>query len=142
VEFDLRRLDADDPHVVSMARRYLHKWGMEYGLDPIKSWWGLYSGEKLALVYAYLIRGDGGLELTDLYLDPSRVGMQALVFAAGALRKALDGGIFPYAMGSTFWLNKRARVWAEKYLGKKHPDIAGMIFPGATLDASRRELLA
>jgi hypothetical protein len=100
----------------------------------------MFDGETLALAFAYIKRLDGGIELTDVYLEPTKRGFKAVNYAGEALKTALAEGIFPYCMASTFARNKRAIGWAKKFLGFD-PVIAGFVFPGAALDAERRAVL-
>jgi hypothetical protein len=142
--YALRRLDADDPFVVDAVARYLLKWRIRRPeAEPEKSWWGLFSGsagETLVLAFAYIVRADDGIELTDVYLEPTRRGLSAVRYAGEALKEALTSGTFPYCMASTFFGNKRAIKWAKDFLGIE-PVIAGFVAPGSGLDDERRAIL-
>jgi hypothetical protein len=146
VAYRLNRIEAGDPFVVSALRTYLLKWNIrdEVGFEPTKEWWALYEeGINLpVLTFGYLRRADGGLELTDVYIAPSRAGLKAIKYAGETLKAALAGGVVPYVMASTFRKNKRALKWAKDFLGKQEADIMGMVFPGATLDPERAKILA
>ena len=139
--FKLRALDPEDPFVQEAIARYLMKWHIrDPGPQPPKHWWGLYEGAEFALAFAYLDRDDGGIELTDVYLHPSKRGLRAVAYGGETLKLFLAQGAFPYCMASTFARNKRAIAWAKKYLGVG-PVIAGFVFPGAALDSERRAVL-
>lgn len=141
MSFTLRELTESDPFIESALATYLLKYRITRAdPQPPKRWWGLYEDEAFALAFAYLERGDGGIELTDIYLHPSKRGFRAVEYAGEALRLFLAEGAFPYCMASTFARNKRAIAWAKKFLGID-PVIAGFIFPGAALDAERRAVL-
>lgn len=141
MSFKLVELSEDDPFVESSLRTYLWKYHIErVGPQPPKHWWGLYEGDKFALAFGYLDRDDGGIELTDVYLHPSKRGVRAVKYAGETLKLFLAQGAFPYCMASTFARNKRALKWAKDYLGLD-PVIAGFVFPGAALDAERRAVL-
>ena len=142
MKYDVRALDPQDPFVLEAVQRYLGKFRINRpGLEPVKEWWGIFRGDALLLAFAYLRRADGGLELTDVYLHPSRAGFQAVRFAGETLKAALEQGVVPYVMASTFAKNKRALKWAKDFLGYE-PVIAGFVFPGSSLDEERRRILA
>lgn len=142
MSFKLAELDASHPFIESALRTYLQKYRIERaGPQPPKHWWGLYEDGEFALAFGYLHRDDGGIELTDVYLHPSKRGFRAVKYAGGALMAALQQGVFPYCLGSTFARNKRALKWLADYCQKPEPDIAGFVLAGATLDLARRRVL-
>lgn len=141
MSFKLVELDPSNPFIESALQTYLLKYRIErVGPQPPKQWWGLYEDGEFALAFGYLHRGDGGIELTDVYLHPSKRGLRAVKYAGQALKEALEQGLFPYCMASTFAKNMRAIAWAKEYLGFD-PVIAGFVFPGAALDPERRAVL-
>lgn len=145
MSFEVLPIGANQEFVEWALRRYLDKWRID-GVQqpPDKKWWGIYEqpGKQLALVFGYLVRSDGGLELTDVYLDPSKRGFRAVSFGAKALKAALDDGTIPYCMASTFGKNRRMVKWIAALMGKREPDCLGYVFPGAALDETRRRLVS
>jgi hypothetical protein len=124
--FHVEQISADHPAVTTLRTRYLLHFGLkaDRALSSGVTWYAVYENAPrvaLALVFAVGIRDDGGLEGSDLYMQPTRAGVAACYYILRSFRTFIDAKIFPYGVVSTAARNKAMHRRIARAFGVTEP---------------------
>jgi hypothetical protein len=118
--FDFVPLKFSDPAIRDLFVAFVRRYGLPPNTKPIgKEWYGLVKDGKVRLVTGIARREDRSVEITDFYVEPSRLGFQAGLVAGEFFKAFVDSGKIDYIVGTVLWRNRFMQRHFEKMFGEQ-----------------------
>lgn len=124
-DFSVAKVGIDNPQVRHFIDAYFRRMGISPQTHPLGIvWFALCKDETIYCVIGIAMRGDGSVEITDIYAKPCKDGMRAADLVLDFFKALVDAKRIPYFVGVILWNNKHGR---KKFVNKFARDPASVV---------------
>ena len=117
-DFTVAKVGIENPQVRSFIDRFFERMGIDKHTHPLGIlWFALCKDETIYCVCGIAGRGDGSLEITDIYARPCKDGLRATDLVLAFFKALVDTKRIPYFVGVVLDKNQRGQKKFKQAFG-------------------------
>jgi hypothetical protein len=130
-DFSVAKVNIENPQVRGFIDKFFERMGIDKHTHPLGIlWFALCKDETIYCVCGIAGRGDGSVEITDIYARPCKDGIRASDLVLAFFKALVDSKRIPYLIGVMLAKNKRGQRKFKKTFGNG-PASHTFIYQGA-----------